>query len=82
MILEITERVLKFKNSPVGVTQIYKIAVDEMGLKDEIHYKIGGLTPWNGISARIYIDIRDNMLYKRGGGRDENNSLCGFASRF
>lgn len=59
-IFDLTKKILENKKVAISPMQIYKIATNEMNLKDEIHSIVGGKTPWQTIYSKIYIDLRDN----------------------
>ncbi len=59
--LKLAEEVIKEVNVPLTEVDIWKKAV-ELGIDKNIN--TSGKTPWRSISARIYVDIRDNEKSK------------------
>ncbi len=55
--LELAEKIIKEEKSPLTPNEIWEIAVQK-GYDKQINST--GKTPWQTISARIYVDIKDN----------------------
>lgn len=65
--LDLAKDVLELENRPLTITQIWNIG-EQNGLTDKIGSS--GKTPVNTLQARLYIDIRDNCIFR------PQNSIC------
>ncbi|MDR2151553.1 MAG: hypothetical protein LBO72_01925, partial [Helicobacteraceae bacterium] len=59
--LQLAEKVLREANKPLTPKEIWDFG-DKKGYAKEV--RTSGLTPWETIGARIYVDIRDNEKTK------------------
>jgi hypothetical protein len=55
--LKLAKLVLEVNRCPLSPQEIWDYAI-ETGLTNRI--KTNGKTPWDSVSARIYVDIKDN----------------------
>jgi uncharacterized protein len=55
--IQLAEKVLKEEKRPLSVPEIWNV-VQVKGYDKDIDFK--GKTPWNSMSAQLYVDVRDN----------------------